>query len=936
MSSAMEIFRKSGPSHLTAVDWKNPHHRRAVAASLVQGAYKIERDRQENLQGLEAHAPPWWEFFHFQLKHLLIDDVDRSIFGVIYEYKLPASYFMQSELKTPRYVIAFRGTLTLPDTWIRDLKLNFQCIIDILHQSSRFKHAMQSIQNMVSLAGEGNVWLAGHSLGSALALLAGKSMTKMGFPLETYLFNPPFISAATERITYERVKHVIRIASSVVKAGLSHVLKSRHRRFDSQQHQDPFVLLSAWSPYLFLNQTDDICNGYITYFEQRKKMDEIGARRIGRVAIKNSIERMLSGALGKVCMQGIVNSPSVILIMLMSIGRENVITLVWVLAQLMSTSIEASSSVAGTEAKTTIKDHHLCLASSCGSISNISYPFRLKGHDPPNCGDPRFELSCENNRTIFYLYSLKFYVLKISYDPYFPSVQIVDANLDTNVPLYPIQSPCNYYADYYSLSFISLLNCTQPVLNSSKYMDASPCIHINNYSYPNTTSSSSSAYYLYVLASYSSLSDIHESCYVKASLPANTYNTTNKNIVEICRYLLMGFTTYPSIKSEPCHPLPFTRRIEIFFRKLWWYHNRQLIDFFISLGAIIFGRASLGFLCLLAICIYKLSQRHLSVDNTIEEFLQSQNNLMPIRYSYPQIKRMTKGFKSKLGQGGYGSVFKGKLQSGHPVAIKVLNKVKANGQDFINEVATIGRIHHVNVVRLIGFCVDGSKRALVYEYMPNGSLDTFIFSHKGKTISLNWETTYDIALGVARGIEYLHRGCDMQILHFDIKPHNILLDQNFVPKVSDFGLAKLYPVDDSNVSLTAARGTLGYIAPELFYNNIGGISYKADVYSFGMLLMEMVWRRKNLNAFTERTSKIYFSSWIYDKINQGQNLELGNATDGETQIVRKLLIVAFWCIQMKPIDRPSMGKVLEMLQQKVEFLQMPSKPFLCPPEPDVK
>nr|XP_048326414.1 rust resistance kinase Lr10-like [Ziziphus jujuba var. spinosa] len=394
----------------------------------------------------------------------------------------------------------------------------------------------------------------------------------------------------------------------------------------------------------------------------------------------------------------------------------------------------------------------------------------------------------------------------------------------------------------------------------------------------------------------------------------------------------MGFNFYPSVRSKPCRPLPLTRRIEIFFRKLWWHHKRQLIDCIISLGAITLGKTSVGFLFLLAICIYKLRRRHLSLDDTLEEFLHSHNNLMPIRYSYLQIKRMTKGFKCKLGEGGYGLVYKGKLQSGHPVAIKVLIKSKAKGQDFINEVATIGRIHHVNVARLIGFCVDGSKRALVYDFMPNGSLDAFIFPNKGKNVSLNRKTMYDIAVGVARGIEYLHRGCDKQILHFDIKPHNILLDENFVPKISDFGLAKLYPVDDSIVSLTAARGTLGYIAPELFYKNIGGISCKADVYSFGMLLMEIVGRRKNVNAFTEHTSKIYFPSWIYDRVNQGENLELGDVTEGEKRIVRKLLIVAFWCIQMKPVDRPSMGKVLEMLEGEVEFLRMPSKPFLYPQE----
>ncbi|TYI96131.1 hypothetical protein E1A91_D01G049000v1 [Gossypium mustelinum] len=192
------------------------------------------------------------------------------------------------------------------------------------------------------------------------------------------------------------------------------------------------------------------------------------------------------------------------------------------------------------------------------------------------------------------------------------------------------------------------------------------------------------------------------------------------------------------------------------------------------------------------------------------------------------------------------------FRSGNLVAIKLLKESKGNGQDFINEVATIGRIHHVNVVQLIGFCVEGKKQALVYDFMTNRSLDKFIFSTGNN--SLSWQKMFEIVVGVGRGIEYLHNGCAMKILHFDIKPHNILLDDNFHPKVSDFGLAKLYPVDDSIISLTAARGTFGYMAPELFYKNIGNISYKADIYSFGMMLMEIVGRRKNLKDSVDHSS----------------------------------------------------------------------------------
>ncbi|XP_073223005.1 rust resistance kinase Lr10-like [Cicer arietinum] len=315
----------------------------------------------------------------------------------------------------------------------------------------------------------------------------------------------------------------------------------------------------------------------------------------------------------------------------------------------------------------------------------------------------------------------------------------------------------------------------------------------------------------------------------------------------------------------------------------------------------------------------------------IEDFLQG-NSLVPIRYSYKEIKNMTKSFKDKLGEGGYGTVYKGTLRSGPLVAIKMLGKSKGNGQDFINEVATIGRIHHTNVVRLIGFCVEGSKRALVYDFMPNGSLDRYI-SSRDDTISLTYKKMYEISLGVARGIAYLHQGCDMQILHFDIKPHNILLDEDFISKVSDFGLAKLYPVDNSIVSLTAARGTIGYMAPELFYKNIGGVSYKADVYSFGMLLMEIANRRRNLNSHADDSSQIFFPFWIYNRLIEEREIEiLGDATDEDKNNVKKMFIIALWCIQLNPSDRPSMERVIEMLEGDIENIKIPPKPSPYPTE----
>ncbi|XP_058724612.1 rust resistance kinase Lr10-like [Vicia villosa] len=344
----------------------------------------------------------------------------------------------------------------------------------------------------------------------------------------------------------------------------------------------------------------------------------------------------------------------------------------------------------------------------------------------------------------------------------------------------------------------------------------------------------------------------------------------------------------------------------------------------------IVARFMFGLICFLVLLIYTYRRRHSSLYENIEDFLQG-NTLMPIRYSYKEIKQMTKGFKVKLGEGGYGDVYRGKLRSGPFVAIKMLKiKSKTNGQEFISEVATIGRIYHSNVVRLIGFCVEGLKRALVYEYMPNGSLDKYIFN-KEDVISLTYNQIHEISLGIARGISYLHQGCDMQILHFDIKPHNILLDENFIPKVSDFGLAKLYPIDNSIVTLTAARGTIGYMAPELFYQNIGRISYKAGVYSFGMLLIEMSSRRRNLNSHAEHSSQLYFPFWIYEQLVKNREKEIEDSIMEElNDVLKKMFMVALWCIQLKPIDRPSMNKVVEMLEGDISNIEMP--PVLYPHE----
>ncbi|KAJ9679750.1 hypothetical protein PVL29_021610 [Vitis rotundifolia] len=311
----------------------------------------------------------------------------------------------------------------------------------------------------------------------------------------------------------------------------------------------------------------------------------------------------------------------------------------------------------------------------------------------------------------------------------------------------------------------------------------------------------------------------------------------------------------------------------------------------------------------------------------VKKFLEDYEALKPSRYSYADVKRITSQFKDKLGQGGYGIVYKGKLSDEVFVAVKILNNSQGNGEEFINEVATMGTIHHVNIVRLVGFCADRFKRALIYEYLPNESLEKFIFSRVVKNHSLSWKKLQEIAIGIAKGIEYLHQGCDQRILHFDIKPHNILLDHNFNPKISDFGLAKLCSKEQSAVFMTVVRGTMGYIAPEVLSRNFGNVSYKSDVYSFGMLLLEMVGGRKNIDVSVESTSQVYFPEWIYNHLDIGQELHIRIEEEGDVEIAKKLAIVGLSCIQWCPVDRPSMKIVVQMLEGEGDKLTMPLNPF---------
>ncbi|XP_027175550.1 probable LRR receptor-like serine/threonine-protein kinase At1g56140 isoform X2 [Coffea eugenioides] len=581
--------------------------------------------------------------------------------------------------------------------------------------------------------------------------------------------------------------------------------------------------------------------------------------------------------------------------------------------------------------------------STCvGNDINLQCPFQFRGDHPNLCP---IEFSCENNRTVLPViggnhlekqqYNFSVELNSIDYEKqtlrlFDPGVQ--KSNCST-LPVYSFKPNDDYYQNQVGASTIMeidpdagslvFVSCKNPVKSKYPplYVDTASCnITANHFS----KMKASSNYYSYVVVGKNVVaSDIEESCTVYKTAPVDLRCLPN--------------VTAGDISFQDIHNL-LSNGLDLRWLREWrsrrhfpWLPQGRISDairFYLNAAIKV-----IGIILLFAFLLYRCRRRHLSRYDTIEDFLQANNSVMPIRYSYKQIRTMTKNFKEKLGEGGYGLVYKGKLRSGGGVAVKMLNKSKANGQEFINEVATIGRIHHVNVVRLVGFCVTASKHALVYDYMPNGSLDKLIFSNCQNGSPLSWKQVCEIAKGVARGIEYLHQGCDMQILHFDIKPHNILLDENFVPKVSDFGLAKLYPMQKSIATLTAARGTLGYMAPELFYKKIGRVSHKTDVYSYGMLLMEMAGRRRNVDAHAEHSSQIYFPSWIYDKFDQVEEMEIGDhATEEEKTITRKLILIALWCIQMTPEDRPSMREVLDMLEGGASGLKLPPKPSFYPPD----
>ncbi|OEL30069.1 G-type lectin S-receptor-like serine/threonine-protein kinase [Dichanthelium oligosanthes] len=325
--------------------------------------------------------------------------------------------------------------------------------------------------------------------------------------------------------------------------------------------------------------------------------------------------------------------------------------------------------------------------------------------------------------------------------------------------------------------------------------------------------------------------------------------------------------------------------------------------------AIAVSALALGVLCLVAVlCVLRRRRSRI-------KGLYNNINMTLMAFRYKDLQLITKNFSDKLGTGSFGSVFKGVLQDGTTVAIKKLEGVRQGEKQFRAEISTIGNIHHVNLIQLLGFCSEGEHRLLVYEYMPHGSLDGCLFKVISSDDVLPWNTRYQIAIGIAKGLTYLHEKCRDCIIHCDIKPQNILLDASFVPKVSDFGLAKLLGRDFSRV-MTTMRGTIGYLAPEWISGM--AITAKSDVFSYGMMLLEIISQKRNVELGKPCMDK-FFPILVLEKIQEGDVRALLDAADMRRDDVNleeleRACMVACWCIQEHESSRPTMEEVVQMLE----------------------
>ncbi|WOL08076.1 receptor-like serine/threonine-protein kinase SD1-8 isoform X3 [Canna indica] len=349
-------------------------------------------------------------------------------------------------------------------------------------------------------------------------------------------------------------------------------------------------------------------------------------------------------------------------------------------------------------------------------------------------------------------------------------------------------------------------------------------------------------------------------------------------------------------------------------------HQRRLVIIILVLVATIFLVACGA--C--SIWIWKKRGR----SNADEENDQVQDMDLPF-YDLSTIVNATDDFSSdnKLGQGGFGPVYKGKLEDGIEIAVKRLSKTSEQGmEEFKNEALLIAKLQHRNLVRLLGCCIQGGERMLVYEYMPNGSLDAFLFGDETKSVLLDWPTRYNIITGISRGLLYLHQDSRLRIIHRDLKASNVLLDKDMNPKISDFGMARIFGGEDSEDNTRRVVGTYGYMSPE--YAMHGIFSVKSDVFSLGVLILEIVTGKRNRGAYYYALN-INMIEHVWNLWKEGKVLELIDASIGlifPTAEVMSCIKIGLLCVQDRASDRPTMSSVVKMLGNDTSLLPEPLQP----------
>ncbi|GLT90707.1 hypothetical protein SLE2022_086270 [Rubroshorea leprosula] len=331
---------------------------------------------------------------------------------------------------------------------------------------------------------------------------------------------------------------------------------------------------------------------------------------------------------------------------------------------------------------------------------------------------------------------------------------------------------------------------------------------------------------------------------------------------------------------------------------------------------------------LLVLWIFLRQRKPKETVETVDEMIKAES----LQYDFATIQAATNNFseENKLGQGGFGIVYKGRLPTEQDVAVKRLSSNSGQGDtEFKNEVLLVAKLQHRNLVRLLGFCLEGKERLLIYEFVPNSSLDQFIFDPI-KRAQLYWERRYGIILGIARGLLYLHEDSRLRIIHRDLKASNILLDEDMNAKIADFGMARLFGRDETQGNTSRIVGTYGYMAPE--YAVRGQFSVKSDVFSFGVLLLEIISGRKNSWFQNEDVEDLLSCAWR--NWNEGTALNFIDPTlrnDSRTNQMMTCIHIGLLCVQENVAYRPTMGSVVHILNDNSTTLPVPSQPaFLLP------